>query len=413
MKTLKITTKLVAFALVLCMASAMFVSCGSNDIVMSMTIEGKTYTIDEDEFSLLMVVEKANLCYQMSVSSSMDTASLWAQKMTDTEETLDAYCSNLIVDRAKSILIEKYLFEKFNLTISDDIIEENEEEEKSKIKEAGGRGAYKQYYGYTSGRYYDVYKMMEARSQAVLEYLMGDNGEMKVVDADLKAYYEENYVGYQYIMLDMENKVVRDEDGNRVRETTTSKDEEGKEVVEETTAYKTEKLTDEEKSEKQNLAETIIAELDAGTATFEEMIEKYSDAYYSVAYPEGLFVVEDDTFMYSEVDKEAKDLEIGEYTNKAISANSGKEQYLVKRVSLKDAVYSDEKYKDLFEGFDTVVEYKKYDTHIKSFYENITVDQAVAGRYSVADTFLSKEVDDKLYYDAYINQLISGSTSGS
>ena len=46
-------------------------------------------------------------------------------------------------------------------------------------------------------------------------------------------------------MLDMENKVVRDEDGNRV--IATEEDDEGNEV--ETEAYETEELTTEEKEE--------------------------------------------------------------------------------------------------------------------------------------------------------------------
>ena len=58
MKTTKTITKLLAFALVLCMAVSMFASCGSNDTLMTMTIDGTAYTLTEQEFSLLMTIKK-------------------------------------------------------------------------------------------------------------------------------------------------------------------------------------------------------------------------------------------------------------------------------------------------------------------------------------------------------------------
>ncbi len=403
MKNPTIITKLAAFALVLCMAVTMFASCsGSNDTVMSMNIDGKSYTIDENEFSLILTIKKLDYCCNMYMPRYLDTEETWAEKVEDgTQRTLEQYYMDMVLEQTKAVLIEKYLFDKFGLTISDETLKEHKDAEKEAIQYLGGKGAYKQYYGYTAERYYGTYMQMVARSEAVLEHLMGENGEMKVTDENLKKYYEDNYVGYQYIMLDMENKVVLDEDGNRVRETTTSKNDAGEEVTTEKDSYKTEKLTDDEKSEKQNLAATILAELEAGTATFEDMIAKYSDDYYSVAYPEGLFVLEEGTFLYADVDKEAKELEIGEYTDKAISANSAKEQYIVKRVALKDAVYSDETYADFFESYEDTVKYDKYEEHIKTFHENVTVNEAIAGRYTIADTFLSEYADVNFQYYYY------------
>ncbi len=401
MKKTTIITKLAAFALVLCMAATLFASCGSNDTVMSMSIDGKTYTIDEDEFSLILTIKKLDYCCNMYMPRYLDTASTWAETVEDgTQRTLEQYYMDMVIEQTKAVLVEKYLFEKLGLTISEETLQEHEDAEKNAIKYLGGKGAYKQYYGYTAERYYGTYMQMVARSEAVLDYLMGDNGEMKVTDENLMAYYEENYVGYQYIMLDMENKVVRDEDGNRVRETTTSTDDAGETVTTESDSYETEALTDDEKSEKQTLAATILAELEAGTATFEELIEKYSDDYYSVAFPEGLFVLEEGTFLYTDVDEEAKDLEIGEYTA-AISANSAKEQYIVKRVALKDAVYSDEAYADFFESYEETVMYDKYEEHIQSFYDQITVYDAVSGRYTIADTYLSEYADVNFQYYYY------------
>jgi hypothetical protein len=402
MKNTKIITKLVAFALVLCMAVSVLASCGSNETLMSMTIDGKTYTLTEDEFALLMTVKKLDYCCSMYMPRYLDTEETWS---SETEKgsgvTLETYYKNMIVDQAKAILIEKYLFDKLGLSISEETVKENKEAKKTAVEYLGGAGAYKQYYGYTAEQYYGTYQEMVARSNAVLEYLCGENGELKVTDADLEKYYTENYVGYQYIVIDMKNKVVRDENGNRVVEKKTETNESGEKVEVDSESYKLAALTDDEKSEKQNLAATIFAELEAGTATFEELIALYSDEYFSVEYPEGVFVLEEGTFINTTVDEKAKELEIGEYTKEAISVNSDAYQYIVKRVDLKDAVYNDDHYLNLFNGYEDTVMYVKYEDHIKTYFENVVVDEAVSGKYTFADTFLSEYADINFQYYYY------------
>ena len=83
MKNTKLITKLVAFALVLCMAVSMLASCGSNDAIMSMTIDGNTYTLTEKEFSLLMTIKKLDYCCSMYMPRAYDTEETWAK---ETEE---------------------------------------------------------------------------------------------------------------------------------------------------------------------------------------------------------------------------------------------------------------------------------------------------------------------------------------
>ncbi len=410
MKKTKILTKLLAFALVLCMAVPMLASCGSNDTVMSMSIDGKTYTLSEEEFSLLLTIKKLEYCCNLGITTGTDTAAIWS---TTTEEggteTIEMFYKNLIVDQAKAILIEKYLFEKYNLSISDETLKENKDAKKEAV--ANGAGSYKQYYGYTADQYYDIYMQMVARSEVVIDFLCGENGEQRVTEDDLLTYYTENYVGYQFIMLDMNNKVKLDEEGNRVVKTTEqtvegdehNEEEHTHEVEQE--AFETEKLTDEEKSEKQNLPATILAELEAGTATFEELVQKYSDDYHSVNFPEGIFVLKEGIFLYDAVDKAAKELEVGEYTTEAISIDSDAYKYIVKRVDLKEKAYEDETYADFFESYEETVKYGKYEDFIKTYFDDVVVDEAVAGRHTVADAYLSEYAD--LYYQYRQYGLIS------
>ena len=333
MKKTNLFTKLIATALVLCFAMTMLASCGAGETVMS--YDNGKYTITEEEFALLMRIKKLDYFCNMLYTSKNDTATFWnTDSKNEKGQTYEQLYKELVMNQTKAILVEKYLFDTMGLTISQDKLDSYKAAIKTAETNYGGKGAYKQYFGYTASDYYNVYMEMVARSEALLEALCGENGELKVTEADLDTYFKDNYVGYQFIVLDMNNKVKRDENGNRIVKMT--KDAEGNEI--ESDVYETEALTDEEKSEKQILADKIFAELEAGTKTFEELIAEYSDEYYSVEFPEGQFVISEGTFINATVTEKVKDLEIGEYTEEAISVDSDKYQYIVKRIELKEEV---------------------------------------------------------------------------
>lgn len=398
MKHANVLTKIVAAVLVLCFAMATLVGCGAGETVMS--YDDGNYTITEKELSLIMKIKKLDYFCSMLYTSKNDTATFWKTNSENEKgQTFEELYKELVMNQTKAILVEKYLFDELGLTLSQDKLDEYKANIKKAETNYGGKGAYKQYFGYTAADYYNVYMPMVARSEAVLEALCGENGEQKVTAEDLAKYYADNYVGYQFIVLDMTNKVKLDEEGNRI--VATKKDDQGN--VEELDSYETEALSDEEKSEKQVLADKIIAELEAGTKTFEELIAEYSDEYYSVAFPEGQFVLADGTFINATITEKVKDLEIGEYTDKAISVDNDKYQYIVKRIELKEDVYNDDKYLELFEGYEDTVKFDKYDKYVETFFENVIVNEAIASEYTMKDTFLSKYCDD--YYTQYIYSL--------
>lgn len=398
MKTKNVFTKLIAAALVLCFAMTMLAGCGAGETVMS--YDNGNYTITEKEFSMLMKIKKLDYFCSMLYTTEKDTATFWSTNSNNEEgQTYEQLYKELVMNQTKAILVEKYLFDTMHLTISQDKLDTYKSSIKTAETNYGGKGAYKQYFGYTASDYYNVYMEMVARSEAVLEALCGENGEHKVTAEDLDAYYQENYSGYQFIVLDMNNKVKRDEEGNRILATET--DDEGN--VEELDYYETEELTEDEKSEKQILADKILAELEAGTKTFEELVNEYSDEYYSVAFPEGQFVLTEGTFINSTVTEKVKDLEIGEYTDEAISIDSDNYQYIVKRVELKDSVYDDDAYLELFDGYEETVKLDKYEELIEGYFEGVTVNEEVASEYTMKDTFLSQYADD--YYTQYIYSL--------
>lgn len=400
MKKEKFLLRLIAAALVLCMTAAILCACGSSATVMTVTVDGKSHTLSSDEMDVLMRVKKLEIACSLLLTRSYDTVSYWAKK-TDDDVTYEDYYNDIVYDQLKAILVEKYLFDLYDLSISKDKLDTYKTQLNKSVKEMGGKGSYKQYWGYTPSEYYDVYMMAVARSEAVLDYLCGENGINKVTAEDLEAYYLDNFVGYQFIMLDMKNKVKRDEDDNRIVKT--EKDKDGKEV--ESDEYETEAITDEkEKEEKQLLPDVILKELENG-ADFRELIDKYSDDYYSVTYSDGWFINKESTFINSTLTKAVKELEIGEYTTEAVTVNTNY-KYIVKRVELKEKVYEDEKYLEIFENYEDTVKYDKYENLVEVYFDKIAVNEDKIKEYSIADTYLSKYAD--AYYQQYIASLYGG-----
>ena len=156
MKKGSLILRLLAAALVACLIISAFAACGSAKTLMSVTKDGKTYTISTDEFSLLMKIKKLDICCSMLVTRSRDTASYWATT-TDDGETYEEYYKNLILEQTKSILVEKYLFDVNGLSISSDKLAGYKSNIKTQNTYYGGKGAYKQYFGYTAADYYNIY----------------------------------------------------------------------------------------------------------------------------------------------------------------------------------------------------------------------------------------------------------------
>ena len=108
-------------ALVLCIAmlTLALASCGkAKNVVLTYEIDGKTYTLSEAEYSLLMTIVKQNLfsqyIYYGQYYGPKDTAAFWETK-TDEGKTYEQAYTESALDIAKSVVIEQYLAEKHGL----------------------------------------------------------------------------------------------------------------------------------------------------------------------------------------------------------------------------------------------------------------------------------------------------------
>lgn len=393
MKTFRKTTRAIALALTIAVMTSVMAlalcSCGSKTLMTFKADNGKTYTVTASEMNFLMVFTKQNLFIGWGLYSAYDTASaVWGSTYGSTEQTYDKYYTAYVQSQLKSILVEKYLFDKYDLTLNKETLDGYKKEIATAKANQGGAGSYKQYYGYTTTEYYN-YQVAVEKSKAIIEYLYGENGIDPVTDTEKETYYTENYVGYQYIMLNMKTKVKVDEDGNKVLKT--EKDDDGN--VTDTDVYDTEDLTDEESEEKQLLPAKLLAQIKEG-ADFGTLAAEYSDDYYSAKYPKGVFVLSTQQFINNE--KTASDtiaaLKVGEYTE-ALTVGDGEYTYIVKRVDLIDKVYDSEDYADLFSEYGDTVKYNKYDGVVEVYSDTVTEDATALEKYTMEKTFLSKYVD--------------------
>lgn len=391
MKNIKITAKILALALALALIVPCLASC-SNKAVFTFTADnGKTYTISDAEMNFFMVYQKTNALTSSGVQAKYAT-SFFAQT-TDDGITYDVYFTQNVVEQMKTLLIEKYLFEKLELSYDAEKLASYEKQVKESVQSRGGVGAFKQYWGYTSTQLLDYYKVL-LRSEAINDYLYGEDGKDVVTDADKLTYYIENYVGYQIIQLDMKNKIKVDDNGERVRKT--SKDEDGNTVLND--EYEKVELTDEEADEKALLPKLITDKLAEGE-DFETLATQYSDSYISAKYPKGIFVHNTTHIVENETIIDAlKELEIGDYTE-ALTISDGAYTYIIKRIELAEKAYEDEDYSELFTSYTDLVQDGKYEKYLEPYITLIVVPSDITTKYTMTNTFTSEYVD---YYYTYM-----------
>lgn len=431
MKTTSKFLKVLSLLLCIAMLTLAFASCNkAKNVAISYTAEdGKTYTLSEAEYEVLMTIVKQNLFsqyfYYGYYYGPQDSAAFWSQKTSDGKTYEQLYTEN-VLDIAKSTVIEQYLAvskglvdAEGNLRFGDDAELKKEydaavAEIAENVKSLGGKGSYKRYYGYLPADLENYYKMTY-RSKLVMDKIYE---ETPLTDEQLEKYYTENFKQYIIILINKEEdiKYEKDSNGEYVLDDNGNKkpyyavyDESGstkyvtdisKEYLEENKytlayVYQYEKITDEtRKSDKSGLADEILTKLKDG-ASFEDLAAEYSDEMLTHYYKPGYMV--DGDIIDDDVAREAiKDLEVGEYTEKSFTISS-KYEYIIKRVELTEKAYThadedaeDKTYAALFEGYVDAVESKDYSDMLEERAKDVAANTSITSKYTMKDTFLSK-----------------------
>ena len=393
-------------SLVLCAAILMLtlVSCGKGEDILTFTADGKEYTLTENEFDFMMMYRKYQIFYANSYPSSYD-AFLWQDAETDSS------IKQVIVDTGKTIIVEKYLMEKFGLELDSAELKKLKDEYKATVKAIGGEGAFKKYYGWTADQMYE-YDVAIKNNAMIRDYLYNaEKGVDKVTDAEREAYYTENFNQYQFIMITTKQDIAKDDAGNKIY---LAYDKEGKSVEitdiseeflkekEYTLAYSYKYVDLEEGSERKEaktaLVDEIIAELKDG-ADFKELALKYSDEFISSYFADG-YIVEGNLIDDETAIKAIDALEVGDFTETAISLESGAYYYIVKKVALEESAYKqaeegaeDTTYAELFSEFENTVIDNKYEKFLEEYINAVAENKDLLAKYSMATTKLSPMIE--------------------
>ena len=113
-------------------------------------------------------------------------------------------------------------------------------------------------------------------------------------------------------------------------------------------------------------------------------------------YFEDGYILEGDLINDEDAIEAINKLEVGDYTETAISIESGKYYYIVKRVALEEKAYThayegaeNTEYADLFEDFGSTVADSKYEKFLEEYIKAVVENKEVLETYSMATTKLS------------------------
>lgn len=370
-------------------------SCGGEKVAMSLEVDGKTYTVTTKELDFLFPYVKTNLFYNYGFTTDYNAPELWsgeAEREDGTKATAGDIQTENIIKMAKNLLVTKYLYDKYGKpAIDSEQLEEYKTLVNTKLNYYGyGKdGYYKRYFGYTTEQEMDYYTR-GLEGNAVVEYLFGENGTQKISDEEKVAYYADNYYAYQFIMLDMNKDVTRDEDGKRVQKT--EKDKDGNETTLDEYMYTN--LTDEQKDAKKEVVKKIEKALEEGK-DFAELVEEYSDSFESVKYSKAYIISKSGTLINSTVQEKVKDFNVGDYTKEGISYSNDNYVYFVKKVELPEKAYEAEEYEDFFTSFDDNMKDEKYSDMCEEYIDKIVVNENIVSKYSFVKAFLSDFVNTR------------------
>lgn len=190
--------------------------------------------------------------------------------------TVAEFFDDLIKSQIKNYLISQKLFKEYNLKLSDEIIQQIDDDITEKIEFSGSRTELNEELaemGINIELLREAY-IWQAKHDAVYSYLFGHGGPKEATSEQIQNYYESNYSLIDYIVV-YKTKLVYDENGNL------KYDSEGNVVTEE--------MTESEAAEALMKADEAFMLADGGE-DFTALMKEYSDYDLSELYSRGLFV---------------------------------------------------------------------------------------------------------------------------
>lgn len=181
------------------------------------------------------------------------TAMLGAKFTFTGDRTLSDYIVATAKEQYMSALYISETFRDLGLTMTDEDWKEVDKIIQTDWVQQYGNDGFVSLCNKLDMTYDDFRELMASnlKSQKIVEYYYGKGGVQEVTDAEKKEYFLNNYVRFKYVIM-----LTVDSDGNE--------------------------LGTEEKAAVEAKRDAILAALDSGSATFEDLVLRYSEDYIEI-----------------------------------------------------------------------------------------------------------------------------------
>lgn len=347
-------------ALLLCIVFALqLCSCGNSRSAMK--IGGTSFS--EKVYAYYLTCYKQ---YWLSTFGQSDAESFWSSEYGGVR--VDDYLQNVSDTAIKARLVSAYLFDFYKLQIS-----ESEQKYVGRLlagllEAAGGEEALKTEEPFaslniTKDDLYDIL-IIDSKAGALQDYLYGDGGVMNVTDEQRENYYQNKYYRFEHFYL-MNYDYDLDEDGN------IKYDEEGHAQVVE--------ISDERFEEKLALANEVLRRAESGE-NFGSLIDEYSEELSKSKYKNGHYLTVPNDY-FAAISDEVTAAKIGEY--RLFQSELG--IHIIHRIELDPGGWKNNEESGDFYNFEELVTEAAFKELTSSYYEKITVNEEVTGKYKISE----------------------------
>ncbi len=362
---------LILLFVTVCVLSA-FAGCAkSGDAVMTY----KKYSISEDMYRYWLISWKNN--FVENYSDIEDTDEYWNSPVSEgSDQTNGEYVRSNIETRIRYYLIGQALFDEYNLSLDKDAKVKIKGYVDDKIAYYGGRSAcnsaLEKTYGISLATLEKIYTF-EEKYLTVFNYLYGSDGKLSATAQEIDDYYHNYYARAKYVMFLKDCKKKYDENGKVVT------DSEGHVVYED--------LTDEEKAQVKQDAQTVFDDVKA-----DKKFDKYNDAmdYYMEkymeehvsdileTYPNGFYITADEYLVHTAAVTEAVfDMEDGEV--RFVENESC--YFVIKKYPLIDKAYASSADSGQFSYLVSYANSEKFSKDFAKYGESITENDEIRSKY--------------------------------
>lgn len=341
-----------------------FASCGtSNETVIS--CDG--VNINEEAYQYWYIQLKDY--YIESYSDMEDDLVFWNSEYPEMGMTYGEFFDKKIRKQIEYYLAGNVLFERYDLSLDNAVIDKIDLEIDDGINAFGSRSAYDEYLEErycVNSRALRKIKIMEQKFSAVYQHLYNDKtGIEKPTSEELESFYRDYYAKIKYYMVPKNFDYVYDDKGNRVTNANGN--------------YEMKQLDEAGRLENKQHAEEAFAKVQGG-----EDIDTFIKKYYAdiaKVYPNGYYVLENDNYgaMFTPtIIKAAFSIEVGDVT----LCENDDAFFIVQRFSLPDQAYTGAD-KAQFGSMSTDAAEQKFVQKFNAVLEEIEINTEVLDKYSV------------------------------